>query len=416
MVANGAAGPESSSDDVGLTLITEIGDALNRSSYPVPLVRQTLTEISEVYRREIRTVVFATYLVALEEQTGKVAISTTGGSFRLDQIAATEALVRELRSGAVPLPDAVARIRAIAASPSPVHPGVRILGYALMALGFAMCFRMSLPATAAAVALSIPAAALLLWSSRRVTLSALMPFLLTFASALIIALWAIHGGMPDPVRLAVIPVVMLIPGAAVTTAVIELTAGEMITGATRLISAVVMLLSMAFGLALAIEITGLSQSHLQDITANQAPYWVLWIAGPVFGLGNILYLATPPRMWGWTILFAFGTFWINNLLQMEVRPAYAGGIAMGVALIAARAVAARMKGHPSFLVMYLPSFWLMVPGSLGFVALSGDIVHDSALASLGGNAALSLLSMAICMMIASVIAPVFERPIRHGNR
>ena len=45
---------------------------------------------------------------------------------------------------------------------------------------------------------------------------------------------------------------------------------------------------------------------------------------------------------------------------------------------------------------------------MGFVAISGAITEDKELSSLGGSAALSLLSMAICMMIG-------ERPRSDGH-
>ena len=259
------------------------------------------------------------------------------------------------------------------------------------------------------IVIAIPIAAISLWSSVKGTLAALMPVLLTFISALAITLWALHQGFPDPVRVAVIPVLTLIPGAALTTALIELTAGAMISGSARLVYALVVLLSMAFGLALAIDLVGIGSRNLQDLTTNQAPSWVLWIAPLIFGLGNILYFCPPRRVWFWLVVVAFGTFWINQGLQQVMKPAFAGGVALGIALLVAWAINAHVKGNPSVLVMFLPTFWLMVPGSMGFVAISGAITEDRELSDLGGSAALSLLSMAICMMVASVLAPMVTR-------
>ena len=36
-----------------------------------------------------------------------------------------------------------------------------------------------------------------------------------------------------------------------------------------------------------------------------------------------------------------------------------------------------VKGNPSVLVMYLPTWWLLVPGSMGFVAVTGAITAVS---------------------------------------
>jgi hypothetical protein len=47
-----------------LTLITEAGEALNSSSYPVPLTQQVLHEICTTYDYDATTEVFATYIIS----------------------------------------------------------------------------------------------------------------------------------------------------------------------------------------------------------------------------------------------------------------------------------------------------------------------------------------------------------------
>jgi len=398
--------PDDSDRTQMLTLIAEVGDALNRSSYPNPETAKVIREICDAYDYDISAEVFPTYVLALDQKEGLTELVKTGSSFRFDQVADTETLVHRLRLAELPVGEALEHLRAIVNAKPPLNPVVRIIGYMLMALGFALCFRMSFAASIAAVLIAIPIGAISLWGSVKGTLAALMPVLLTFISALVLALWAVHEGFPDPVRVAVIPVLTLIPGAALTTALIELTAGAMISGSARLVYALVVLLSMAFGLALAIDLAGMTSENLQDLTTTQAPWWVLWIAPPIYGLGNILYFCTPRRVWFWLVVVAFGAFWFNQVLEHAMHPQFAGGVSLGVALLAAWAINAHVKGNPSVLVMFLPTFWLLVPGSMGFVAISGAITEDKELSSLGGSAALSLLSMAICMMIASVLAPM----------
>lgn len=398
--------------DPMLALVTKVGDALNRSSYPAPQTQQILRAICAAYDYDIAIEVFPSYVFAVDRGKSRVELAGTGASFRFDQIAHTEALVQKLRRGDVPVEAALAELQKIEESKPPVNVFLRILGYMLMALGFALCFRMSLAASVAAVVISIPIAAISLWSSIKGTLASLMPVALTFLSALAIALWAIHGGTDDPVRVAVIPVLTLIPGAALTTAIIELTTGDMIAGSSRLMYAFMLLLSMAFGLAIAIDIVGMTSDNLADLTSQQAPAWVLWIAAPVFGIGNVWYFCTPRRDWVWIIVFCFGTFWLNQLLLHTMSAAFAGGVSLGLALLVAWALNAHLKSHPSTLVMFLPTFWLMVPGSMGFVALSGAMTDDKALSDLGGDALISLMSMAICMMIAAVIAPLVIKPLK----
>ncbi|WP_454163852.1 threonine/serine ThrE exporter family protein [Gordonia iterans] len=395
-----------------LALITAVGVALNRPSYPVTETAKVLREICRAYDFDATAQVFATYIVTLDEKKGATEIANSGPGFRFDQIAATEDVVHRLRHADVPVAEALATLRKISSARPPVNPFLRIVGYMFMALGFAFCFRMSFAASVAAVVVAIPIAAIQIWFSAKGALAALMPFMLTFISALAITLWAVHGGLPDPVRVAVIPVLTLIPGAMLTTALIELSAGDQITGSSRLVYALVVLMSMAFGLALAIDLIGIGSQDLRDLTSQQAPYWVMWVAAPVYAVGNLMYFCTPRRAWWWTVFFCFITFWFTNLLQHWMNAAFAGGVGMGAALLACWAVNAHDKNRPSVLVMFLPAFWLMVPGSMGFVAISGAITQDHALSSLGTGAALSLLSMAICMMLAAVLAPAITRPLR----
>lgn len=403
-------------NDEMATLIAEVGTALNRSSYPVPRITQVLDDVCRAYDADVTAQVFANYLIVLDRDANRVQIANTGTAYRFDQIADTEAAVHRIRSGGVPVDEAIAELRSIADSPMPVGAILRIVGYALMALGFAFCFRMSPAATLAAVVVSLPLAAIAVWGNIRGTTAALMPVLLTFLSTLAITLWAVHGGLEDPVRLAVIPVVTLIPGASLATGLIEITAGDMVAGASRLAYALVILVSMAFGLALAIDVVGVSSSDLQDVTSSQAPAWVLALAAPVFAIGAMLYFSAPRRLWFWVLALAVGTFWLNDALTSAISSPFAGGVAVGVALLVAWAINAHVPSRPSVLAMFLPAFWLMVPGSMGFVAVSGVVTADHQLGSLGSNAGLSLLAMATSMMIASVLAPVVTRSIRPRRR
>ncbi|GAA4641259.1 threonine/serine ThrE exporter family protein [Gordonia humi] len=394
-----------------LTLVTEVGTALNRSSYPVPRIAQVIRGICAAHRSDIVAQVFANYLIVLDKDANQVQIANTGSMYRFDQIADTEAVVHRVRRRQTSVRQAITDLRSIAESRPSMGLLIRGVGYALMALGFAFCFQMSLAATIAAVVVSVPLAAIVLWASTRSALAPLMPVLLTFLSALAITLWAVHGGLEDPVRLAVIPVVTLIPGAALATALIEISAGDMIAGTARLAYSLVVLLSMAFGLALAIDVVGISTADLQDVTSTHAPSWVLGLAAPVFGVGAMLYFCMPTRLWLWVLGITVGTFWLNQLLGKVMLSAFAGGVAVGMALLVAWAINAHVRSRPSVLAMFLPAFWLMVPGSMGFVAVSGVVTSDKDLGSLGTNAALSLLSMATSMMIASVLAPMVTRRI-----
>ena len=55
------------------------------------------------------------------------------------------------------------------------------------------------------------------------------------------------------------PLVTLLPGAALTMATVELSAGSMISGSSRLVFGLQRLLLLTFGIAMGVELAGLSQ-------------------------------------------------------------------------------------------------------------------------------------------------------------
>ena len=58
------------------------------------------------------------------------------------------------------------------------------------------------------------------------------------------------------------------------------------------------------------------------------------------------------------------------------------------------------------LALFLPVFWLLVPGSVGFVALTGAAYRNHTLASLGIQTGVAILAMAIGVMVASLVTPI----------
>lgn len=390
-----------------LELVTELGDALNRSSYPTPRARDILVEISHEYRDDITVEVFPTLVFGMSQRSHDLAVSKTGPAFRFDQMADTQTLIQKLRSHAIKPIDALTELRRISSAKPPFHAWVRVAGYTLQALGFAQLFRMSLNATVLATLLGAVVGVFMLWSSIKGTLASLMPVLMTFVSALVISIAAVAGDSSDPVRTAVVPVLILIPGAALTCALIELTGGDMIAGAARLVYASFILISMAFGFALAVALAKVPSSALQDLPASESAWYWPWFAVLIFAIGNVMYFCTPRQLWIPLVAVAFLTYAVSQLLTPAIGSAFATGVAAGVGLILAMIFNREADIGPSAMVLYLPTFWMLVPGSMGFVALSGVITHNRTLSDMGTQTAVSIMSMAVCIMIVSILAPAF---------
>ena len=85
----------------------------------------------------------------------------------------------------------------------------------------------------------------------------IMPVAAAFAVAAITFLVAEEGWAEADLRAMIAPLVTFLPGAALTMAVVELSAAEMITGASRLVAGTLRLLLLGFGIVGAVQMVGL---------------------------------------------------------------------------------------------------------------------------------------------------------------
>jgi uncharacterized membrane protein YjjB (DUF3815 family) len=183
-------------------------------------------------------------------------------------------------------------------------------------------------------------------------------------------------------RAMVAPLVTFLPGATLTMAVIELSAAEMIAGASRLVAGAVQLLLLSLGIIGAAQTVGLpppevSGSALQDSLGTWAP----WIGALVVGVGVYLHHSGPPRSLGWLCLVLYAG-WIGQYVGDQVIGGYMSGFVGAIVLTIAAYLVERTPSGPPALVSFLPGFWLLVPGALSLIGvteyLSQDIARGSA--------------------------------------
>ncbi len=401
-------------DDVA-HLLVETGVSLGRCSYPAPQSEELVAQVAAAFHSTAEVAVLPTLVIAEDRRLRTVAMERIGSAFRFDQIAAVQRAINRARFGKVGVGTALQELRAVPFE-QPAHPTwLRIVGYALCAVGFALYLRLSLPAVVAALGLGVLVGAALIATSRSPHLTALMPVLATFCCALVVTVGAGALGVPVPVRLAAVPVLMLLPGAVLTAAVVELVSGDMISGASRMIYAVMILVAMAVSFSLAVQVADVAGTHLIDLTEHDAPVWALWLGIGLFAVGTPLYMCTPRAFWVPGILVVYGACLVQALASQVVSSSLAAGVATALALLVSWGYNYRQGGGPAALLVYLPAFWLMVPGSAGFVAVTGIMDSDSALASLGKQTGLTIISMAIGMMVAVLAAPMLVK-VKHLSR
>ena len=394
-----------------LDLLRHLGVAMVRAGDPVDRVTVILEDVARTYAaRGVRFFVLPTgVFVRIEtgEETSQVDFAPASSSqLRLDQVDALYRLVDDIRHAKVSVGEATDRLDDLLAS-QPRMPGwVRVIGAALLTVGLGLMLNPALVALPAYVVLGAGVGLLTVWADRSAGVAIVLPVVASFAVT-----WAAFElARPTldlwPLDVVIPPLVTLLPGAALTMATIELSAGSMLSGSARLVYGLQRLLLLAFGITLGIELAGLP-GH--DIGADTLGAWAAWVGVLVFALGHYLHSSVPGRSLPWLVLVLYVAYAAQTIAG-ALMGSLGGSFVAGVVLLPlAYAIQERPSGPP-VAVIFLPTFWMLVPGALGLEGVTELVGADSA-AGLGDflNALLVIVAIAAGVLVGAGVSERFGR-------
>ena len=110
-----------------------------------------------------------------------------------------------------------------------------------------------------------------------------------------------------------------------------------------------------------------------DLVRIKYGVWLIGAAfvllGVVFGIGVYFHFSAPRNSFLWMILVLLLTFAAQRVSATVVGYEFSGFFGMLVATPLGYLIQLRFRGPPS-MVTFLPSFWLLVPGSLGLLSVA----------------------------------------------
>lgn len=408
-----------SSDDSGASTIDvpdmlgAIGPALLASSRATNDVEDTLRELAVRYNRpELRIFVLPT-LVLVEDAgvpTAQTAIFPANqAALRLDQAGAVEHAVRQAFAEITPPDRIVADIARIRDSSPRFGAILTVLGHTLLTIGFGMVLNPTITALPVYAALGAVVGVIILFGSRAQTLSLILPVFTAFAVTLVISLVVRPWVHDDVLRLVAPSLVSLLPGLTLTIAAVELTAGEVMAGASRLVYGIARLGLLAFGVYAGISVAGEPTSTAGH--SEQLGGWAPWVGIVLVSIGYYFFSAAPKRSLVWifyALVVAYSAQLLGNLL---LGPELSGLIGAVIAVPAVY-LAARLRAAPPPAIMLTCAYWLLVPGSMGFIGISEAAsgttgAMDTILQTFG-----SLIAIAIGMMIGGGLSRDFTAATR----
>ena len=377
-------------------MVVALGKAMLAAGDSVDAVSSKLRGILWAYGLSESWVIVLPTVLLVETGRGPTARVELGGeveaSLRLDQVTALYTLAEEAAADA-PVPSGViSRLAAIRRARPRFRWPVRILGHALLTVGLVLLLQPTPSTLVACFILGsvVGAVKALRLDSLQLVIPAATALVVT--AAVLIA--SEHFSLENPIRVLVPPLVTFLPGGVITIATVELASGEMVAGASRLVSGFVQLLLLGFGVLAGAVLVGAPLRILTDTPPGGVVWWTPWVA--LVLIAAFVGQELGSARFGGELSGFFGALAMTPLaLWFDHLP----------------------KGPPK-LVTFLPAFWILVPGAAGLIGIAEIVGGDGAVGARASQTVLvTVMSIALGVLIGTAAyrsIHLTARQIRHS--
>jgi len=386
--------------------VVRLGAAMNAAGETVYTVQERLTRVAYAYQaRAVRISAFPTFLMVTmgSGEPATLELTSVAATPRLDQVARLDRLVRTAEDGAIQPADGLRELDAIEGMPPRFGRLLSIAGYSVLTLGLCLILQPAPTDIAAAAVLGALVGLLRLLAGDAQPVQALMPLVAAFSVAALSAL-AVRHDLTDPgLRAMVASLVVFLPGTTLTTAVLELAAGQMVSGSSRLVAGVMQLGLLAFGIIAGIQAVGASSSLVFSDSADLLGDWAPWLGVLVFAAGVMVANSAPPRSFAGLLIVLYAA-WAGQVLGNAIFGGYVSAFVGALVMTPVAAWVSRLRSAMPAHASFLPGFWLLVPGALGLIGLAqvaGD-ANDAGIDDLVATV-VSLFAVAVGILCGSIL-------------
>jgi uncharacterized membrane protein YjjP (DUF1212 family) len=398
-----------------LDCLRKIGKGLIASGVAVGVVENTLTEIA--LRYDIPCEVMALPNVIMIELSrsarGRVDFAVQRlTSLQLDQVSELVELIDRVKQKTIRLADATAQIDRILAKPPRFNSVWVIFGYFLSCIGLTLLFRPEIRSLLITGATGILIGILVLWFQKQPRFNLLLPVIAAIVASTLIFNLTRLGYIYGSANLLIVPLITFLPGALLTTGMIELASMHILSGSARLIYGAAVLMLLFIGIALGLNFSGLANYQVYAYEAVVFPWWAPLLGTALFGIGTFIRLSGANRDLFWMLLVlyiamlgqAFGENYFNSYI----------GAFIGATLMALSSeVIARSPRRTAAIVSQTLAFWFLVPGARGLLSVTSILSEDLQSAAVGmGEMVILIISITLGVLLGTlIISPLKFVPI-----
>lgn len=329
-------------------------------------------------------------------------VRVSSGEVDLGKLDRVDAVLGRLLRGEWGAAEALAEIRVIRAEPRRYPLWLTLACFGVAAGGAVHFFGGSQVDAFVSAGMGIAVGLLAVFAQERRDLARLTDFL---AGALVAAVAVLLGGRVDgasPLIITAASLIVLFPGLTLTTAIHELATKNLVAGTARVMGAIMVLLSIGFGV-------GVGQAAMVKWTLQARPGPALPLsieAAAIVVVPSALVVLFQARLRDAIVIVptaALG-YYAARLGALWAGPELGAGFGAFMVGLAGNWYA-RVSRRPTAITL-VPGVMLLVPGAIGFRSVSSFLAHD---AVAGVETAFSMVIAATGIVIGLMLANVLVR-------
>jgi uncharacterized membrane protein YjjP (DUF1212 family) len=405
-----------------LECLRKIGKVLIASGTSVGMVENTLTEIALAYDRQCEIMALPNVImIELDKSTrGHVEFAVQRlTTVQLDIVSEFTELVDKVKKKNIPLAQAIQRIDQILAKKPRFGPAIVILGYFLSCIGLTLLYRPDLQSLLITGTAGILVGLIILLFRWQPRFDLLLPvFAAIMVSTLIFNLTRL-GFIFGPANLLITPLIIFLPGALLTTGMIELASKHILSGSSRLIYGAAVLLLLFIGIAIGLNLSGLSSYLVYPYEAVVFPWWAPLLGTLLFGVGTFIRLSGANRDLFWMLLVLYIAMLGQSFGEQYVN-SYVGAFLGAMLMALSSELIARSPRRTSAIASQMLAFWFLVPGARGLLSVTNILSEDLQSAAIGlGEMVILIVSISLGVLLGTLLVspnkfvPVTSLSVRH---
>lgn len=325
------------------------------------------------------------------------------GDLDLGSLAKTDALVNDLIRGVYTLDQAFDGLIAIETAEPPYSNVVTLLAFMVLGASFSVLMLASWHDVFWSFVLSAVVFGFVYWSGKSRNVATMLEPLATMTVACIaVGISQLDPGINQPL-IVLSSIIAFVPGLALTVALRELAARELLSGTARLMDAVMLMFKLFFGSVLGTAIGVLLFGEITPANDSHLPYVFVWPAVLLLScsLSVVFKARFQDSFWGVaSAILAFGISTVVTTAWGITLGAFLGALSIGIYAN----LFARWKNAPASLVS-LPGIVVLVPGSKVYVGLDSVVNGQQIVAmdQVGVQSFLLFMSLVAGLIFASAL-------------